>query len=274
MTAQPRHVTLWGMVRAVARLEFIDLLNYPLNAVLQQLSILVPLIISYFLARLLPGGDNSVGGDYFTFAVVGYAAFVLLQGAVSGLGKSIQTAQSLGTLETLLVEPAPWRLLPIVLGTYHVGFAALSAVVILGVGVALGAELTVAGLPAFVGVLLLGMVASLAIGTIIASLMVLAKRAAVVLAGYGMIAGLMAGSVFPVELIPAWLRWIAFVVPETYVMDAGRQLLMSDPPPALVSLPTAIVVLVAIALVASGLGTVLFSRSLQYSRRMGLLSGY
>lgn len=274
MTAQHAPVPLRRTAAAVVRLEVIDLVNYPLNALLQQVGLLVPLVVSFFLARLVPADGGTVGGSYFTFAVVGYAVLVLLQGAVGGLGRSLEVAQNLGTLETLLVEPSPWRALPLIFGTYQVLFSTVASTAVLGLGLLLGASVEISGMPGYVAVLVLGACASLAVGTVIASIIVLAKRAAIVLAAYGMVAGLMAGSVFPVELIPGWLRWLAYVVPETYVIDASRQLLMSDPPAPLVSVGTSLVVLAVIALVMGCLGAYTFGRALQYSRRMGLLGGH
>lgn len=262
------------MAGAAVRLEVIDTINYPMNAALEQLGLVAPVMFSYFFARLLPPGDVTVGGDYFTFAVIGYAIFVLLQGTFAGLGQSIQFAQNIGTLETLLVEPAPWRLLPLVLSAYPVIARFVTSLAVILVGLSLGATFDVGGVVPFIGVALVGMIASLGMGIIIASLLVLAKRANVLLASYSVVASIMAGSVFPVRLMPEWLRWIAYILPETYVIDAGRQLLMTNPPPPLVPAGTATMILVGIALVAGAVGTLLFGRSLEFSRRMGLLGGY
>jgi ABC-2 type transport system permease protein len=262
------------VVRAVVRLEAIDLVSYPLNAVLYHVSVLVPVGLAFFFARLLPPGQEAVGRDYFTFAIIGYASLVVLQGALSGLAKSIELAQTVGTFETLLVEPASWRLLPLVLSTYHVFSSYVSSLVILLVGVGLGAHIDSSGIPGFFALLSVGMLASLGIGSIVASMILLAKRASLILTGYSMVAGLVAGSMFPIQLIPGWIRWIAYVIPETYVIDSGRQLLMPEPPAAIVPVTTSFLLVAAIAVVTAVAGTALFSRAMEYSRRMGLLSGY
>ncbi len=269
--------TLRRMVSGFFRLMTIGELSYPMNIVLQQLGVVLPVFLFYFVARLFElevAGGTSTVGDYYTFAAIGVIVAALLQGVLTGYGRLLQDAQTQGTLETLLVEPIPWVLIPIALNLWQVLLSVATAVLMLLISAGLGADYRLAGLPDFAVLSALGILSSTAIGVLASSLMLLAKRAASVLALYGLAASLFAGTIFPVQLIPDWLRWVSFLVPHTYLIDVSRQLLMDMPPSPTVPLATAVSGLVIFDIVVLAGGLVTFSWALQYSRRMGLLSGY
>lgn len=231
----------------------------------------------YFVARLFEleaTGTTSTVGDYYTFAVIGVIVAAFLQGALTGYGLLLQDAHNQGTFETLLVEPIPWVIVPTAMNLWRVSLSVATAVLMLLISAALGAHYRVAGFLGFAGLAALGIMSSTAIGVLASSLMVLAKRSAPVVVLYGLVASLFAGTLFPVHLIPDWLRWVSFLVPHTYVIDVSRQLLMEAPPPPTVPAATAVAGLVAFDVVVLAGGLAAFSRALQYSRRMGLLSGY
>ncbi len=89
-----------------------------------------------------------------------------------------------------------------------------------------------------------------------------------------MAASLLAGSLFSVNQLPAWLRMFSWAIPHTYVINATRQVLMADPGSFVMPFSTAAIALTVFNLVVFSVGLWLFSRSLEYGRKMGMLSGY
>lgn len=260
---------------AFTRLAMIEDLSYPMSIVFQQLALIIPVFLYFFVARLFDqGAGHGSVVDYYSYVAIGVSVAALLQAALASFGNLLQYAQDRGTFETLLIEPVPWVLLPIVMTVWHVLLGLFGSALMLLISLALGAHYRLAGLPAFVVLLFLGVLATIAIGLISSSLMVLAKRSAPVLTLYGLAASIFAGTLFPIRLIPPWLRWISYLVPHTYVIEAARQVLMPVPPEVAFSLATAVRGLLVFNALAFLTGLVLFSRSLQYSRKMGLLSGY
>ncbi|HEX2027360.1 MAG TPA: ABC transporter permease [Nitriliruptorales bacterium] len=265
------------MVWAFARLDATEDFSYPMALLFYLLGAILPAFVYFFVAELFESegrAASSAVGDYYTFLVIGLAIAALLQSAMTGFGGRLQYAQDRGTFETLLVEPVPWTLIPLLMNVWRLLLGVLTASLLLAVGGLLGADYRLSGLATFAGVVLLGVLASSAVGIISASLLVLAKRSAPVLSLYGLAASLFAGTLFPIDLIPAWLRWISFLVPHTYVIALGRRWFMAAPPQDSVAPDLAVTSLLLFVLVALGLGVPLFSRALQYSRRTGLLSGY
>lgn len=260
---------------AFVRLDAIEDLNYPLSMGLRYLGMVAPLLIQFFVARLVPEGQSGrLGSDYFTFAVVGIAVATVLQFALRAFGMRLQFAQNRGILETLLVEPVPWTFVPLAMNAWHFLVAGSGGVLVVAIGVALGAKLAVDGVLTFVVVLVLGGVATVAIGILSASVLVLAKRAQPVVTLYGLVASLLGGALFPLDLLPTWLRVFSYLVPHSWTITASRQALMVNPPASATSITEAIVVLLVFDVVATYVGVRLFAASLYYARGSGNLGSY
>ncbi len=254
-------------------MDFIEEISYPASLILSELGTVLPVFVFFFIGELV-GQSAEVGGDYFTFAVLGLAVTAILQGALGGFGGSLQRALTRGTLETLLVEPVPWTFLPFAMNLWRILMGVMEGGLILTIGAVLGADYRLGGAGAFLILLTLGIVANMAIGIVSASVLVLAKRSKPFLTLYGMAASLLAGSLFSVNQLPAWLRMFSWAIPHTYVINATRQVLMADPGSFVMPFSTAAIALTVFNLVVFSVGLWLFSRSLEYGRKMGMLSGY
>ena len=258
---------------AFIRMDSVEDISYPLSMILGELGTIVPVFIYFFIAQLV-GDSPEVGGDYFTFAVIGISVSTILQAALSGFGGSLQRAQNRGTFETLLVEPVSWMFLPFAMNLWRVILGLMGGTLVFLVGLALGAKYVWSGIPAFLLLVVLGILASMAIGILSASLMVLAKRSQPVLTLYGLAASLLAGALFSIDQLPPFLQALSLAIPHTYVINAARTLLMEDPGTFSMSFRTAAIALTVFNLVVFSSGLWLLHRSMQYARKMGMLSGY
>lgn len=268
--------SLWSMIAAFFRIEIVDDLSYPASFLMGELAVVVPVIASFFIGELTAGSRQSAlfGSDYFTFAVLGLAITTVMQSSLIGFGFALQRAQERGNLETFLVEPVSWTLLPLAMNLYRAGLGLLNGGLILLTGWTLGARYDLSGLPMFLLLILLGILATQAIGVLSASFLVLAKRSQGLIRLYTLAATLLAGSVFSVEQLPPWLRLFSWMIPHTYVVTAAREQLMADSGSFTIPVDTAVPVLALFSAVVMGGGLYLFRRSLDYARRMGMLSGY
>lgn len=268
--------SLWSMIGAFLRVEVVDDLSYPASFVMGELAVVAPVIASYFIGELTVGSEQSslFGSDYFTFAVLGLGITSIMQSSLHGFGFALQRAQERGNLETYLVEPVSWTLLPLAMNVYRAGLGILNGSVILLMGWLLGARYDLAGLPMFLLIVLLGVVATQAIGILSASFLVLAKRSQGLIKLYTMAAALLAGSVFSVEQLPPWLQVFSWLLPHTYVVTSARDQLMTDSGSFSIPVGTTLWVLVVFSVVVLVGGLYLFRRALNYAREMGMLSGY
>lgn len=261
------------MSAAFLRVDFIDDISYPLSLALKQVGVLAPVFIYFFVGELV--GDNpAVGGDYFTFATLGLSISTMLQAALNSFGGRLQRAQNRGTFETLLVEPISWNFLPFAMVQWRIIIGVFSGTLVFLFGLVLGMEIKLSGIPGFLLLVFLGVLASMAVGVAAASLMVLAKRSQPVLGLYGLVASVLAGALFSVDQLPPFLQTLSLAIPHTYVINGARALLMEDPGTFVVPFKTAVIALTVFNIVVFSVGLWLFHRALQYARKMGLLSGY
>lgn len=258
---------------AFLRVDLIEEINYPLTLVMQLLGVIVPLIPFFFISELV-GDSRATGGDYFTFTVIGLALTATLTGAMSGFGSSLQRAFQRGTMEVFLVEPVPWTTLPLAMNQWTLMFGALSGLLIFGVGWLMGASYVVAGIPVAIVIAILGIISSTAIGICSAAILLLTLKSAPLIRLYSLAASLLAGSIFSVSQLPDWARYISYVLPHTYVINATRTALMEDPGTFEMSTNTAIVALVIFNVVFLAGGFYMFRKALELSRKMGTLGGY
>ena len=261
---------------AYARLHAVDDVSYPLALGLKIVALVVPLFAFYFVGMLVdtPPDDTSLGSDYFTFVALGIAVVAVIGTAVVGFGQRLQQLQQQGSIETLLIEPAPWTVLPVAMNVWPAALGTATCGLVLGLAGVMGAQLSLAGLPAFLGVLALGMAASASVGILSASLLILAKRSDPVVQLYRVVAPLLGGAMFPLELLPGWLLPVSYLLPHTYLIAGARHTLMATPPTSGPDLATSLLGLAVFATVGVGLALWLFHRSLRYARRVGLLGSY
>lgn len=257
---------------AFLRAEFIEEISYPLTFFFTIVRSMLPLLLSFFIGQLIR--DERVGSDYLTFVSIGLAVSTMLGGALSGFGMSLQRAFQRGTLETYLVEPVPWAFLPFAMNTWQVMLGMVNGAILLVIGNFLGASYQLTDIPAFIALVIAGLLATTAIGILSSAILMLTLKSQPILLVYGMAASLLAGSVFSVSQLPPWLRVFAYLIPHTYVINGSRGVLMADPGAFTIDYATALTVLVGFTVVVLPLGVWMFRRTLELARRMGLLSGY
>ena len=257
---------------AFLRTEFIEEISYPMSFAFTLLRSVMPLLLSFFIGQLIR--DPRVGGDYLTFATIGLGVTAMLSGALAGFGGSMSRAFQRGTLETYLVEPVPWTFLPIAMNTWQLLLGLFNGAVILVLGLVLGANFISGNLLAFIFLVLLGLIATTAIGLVSAAVLMLTLKSQPILTFYGMAAGLLAGAVFSVSQLPPWLRFFSYFIPHTYVINGSRTLLMENPGSFQIPYSTAVFVLLGFSVLVFPFGIWLFRKALEFARRSGMLSGY
>lgn len=252
---------------AYLRIDLVEERMFPAASILRYVAVAFPVLLYYFQSSFLGMGEN-----LFSLMLIGTAVTAGLQEALTGLTNRLQYALERGTLETYLVEPVPWALIPVAMNMWRSITGALLTTIMVGVGVVLGAPIKAGAIPLALVVLFLGLVACNAVGTLAASFLILFKRGEPVIALYGLAAGVFGGALFPISVLPEWIRWISYLVPHSYVISAERQLLMADPPAGDPSPYLSMAVLLIFCVVTFTSGLFLFDRSLKLARRLGILS--
>jgi ABC-2 type transport system permease protein len=252
---------------AYLHLDIVEDLMFPISVALRYIAVLVPVFLYLFQANFLNAQQH------YTSTLIGVSVAAALQDALTAFTSRLQGAQERGTLETYLVEPVPWRLIPLAMNVWRSVMGMVTAGVMLATGCLLGgARIDVTALPAFVLVLMLGVAACNAIGLLAASYLVLFKRGEPIIALYGLAASFLGGALFSIDVLPGWLRWMSYLVPHAYVISAERELLDPRSTGGGIPLEAALVSLVVFCMVGFTVGLSLFDRVLHYARKIGILS--
>lgn len=181
----------------------------------------------YFLSRFVqsPSLERSLppGTTYFSFALVGFAFFDYLSIGLVTFDASLQEARQNGTLENLLVTQTS---LPVILAgssLYPFALMSLRTAIYIGWGAILfGFPLRGANWLGAALVLAASVLAFSGLGILSASYLLIFKRGNPVnwaIIGLSTVVG---GMLYPISVLPGWLRYVARLIPVTYSLEGMR----------------------------------------------------
>ncbi|WP_410814242.1 ABC transporter permease [Micromonospora sp. 067-2] len=251
---------------AYVRIDLVEERMFPATTILRYAAVVFPVLLYFFQGTFLNATDA------FAFMLIGASVTAGFQDALTALTNRLQFAQERGTLETYLVEPVPWALIPIAMNIWRSVTGTVMAAFMIAFGSLLGAQIEWRSIPLALLVFLVGIAACNAVGTLAASFIVLFKRGEPVIMLYSLAAGVLGGTLFPISVLPDWIRWVSYLVPHSYVISAERQLLMGDPPAEGLSPLTALAILTGFSVIMFAIGLTVFDRSLRLARKLGILS--
>jgi ABC-2 type transport system permease protein len=215
---------------AVVKRDILVFRSYRLRFVGTTVSGFASVAMTYYISRLVnvqPFNDHDA---YFAFAVIGLVTMQVLFATVGALPGRVRQELVAGTFERFVVSPfgatagvVSMAMFPFLLSVVTAAITIAFAAIVFGMPLrwetaALAIPLAVAGCLAFAPFALLG-----------AGLVVLVKQAqsglTFVVTGISFIAGFM----FPVALLPAWIRWTSEVQPFTPTVQLLRNSLAGTP---------------------------------------------
>lgn len=270
-TAAPGHRGLWrkslDTCAAYVRIDLVEERMFPATTILRYAAVAFPVLLYFYQGAFL--GTR----DAFVFMLIGASVTAGFQDALTALTTRLHFAQERGTLETYLVEPVPWALIPLAMNIWRSITGTLMACFMVGFGCLLGGSIEWRAIPLALLVFAVGIVACNAIGTLAASFIILFKRGEPVIQLYSLAAAVLGGTLFPISVLPEGIRWLSYLVPHSYVISAERQLLMTEPPAEQWLSPgLSLLALAVLAGVTLAVGLTVFDRSLKLARRLGILS--
>lgn len=229
----------------------------------------------YFVSRFVESPQLShalpQGGDYFAFAIVGFAFFDYLTVALNAFDESIEQARRSGTLELLLVSQTS---LPMILaGSVIYPFVAMS----IRVAVYLAWAIALFHFPTqsvnwtgALAILLAAILAFSGLGVLASSYLLLFKRGNPVKWLLVGVSGVVSGMLYPVSVLPRALQIVARLIPVTYALKGMRDALLGHA--SLAELWPSIGTLLLFAAILLPLSFLVFSWSLRRSKITGTLT--
>jgi len=266
----------FGKLLAFLRRDFREALTYKFSFVYSLIGIFFSTATFFFVAKLISPASPTLapfGGDYFSFAIVGVAFSSLLGIFQEGLPAVIRNAQTSGTLEALLVTQTSVPTVLVGSSLYSLAFQSLRTVLHLVLALAIfGMKLGQVNWPGVLAVFVLTAVCFLSLGILSASFILVYKMGNPLSWFFGSVSGLLGGMVFPVAILPAWIRWASFLLPVTYSLNGMRRSLLASVGFAAI-LPD-IAALAAFNVVLFPLSLLAFRAAIRKAKKDGTLTHY
>ena len=183
--------------------------------------LLFALVIAPALARLIPVGRGGI--DYSTFVIVGTVGLLIpLTCTFAGIGVIVDRAS--GARRELLAAPISRS--TIVLGNMAVaiGVSLLQVAALMGAGWARGSKFhaTASGVGWFIAAVLAFTVFMYATAEILANKIPTQEEYVGLTPVVAILPWFLAGSLFPISALPAWLAWAARIMPTTHTLALLR----------------------------------------------------
>ncbi|MEM9777485.1 MAG: ABC transporter permease [Chloroflexota bacterium] len=219
------------LLRAFITRDFLTQISYRSAFVLSFVGIFFRAFTFFFIAQLVgPSAQpllGEFGGDYFSFVLLGIAFNSYFGLGLNGFAGSLRQAQTTGTLEAMLMTPTPVSSIIIGSAAWNYLFTTFRVLVYIGLGLALGMDLSNANWPLALFCLAISIISFAAIGIIAAGVIMVIKRGDPVTSLVSSISALFGGIYYPIELLPDWLRPISAALPITYSLRTMRKTLLT-----------------------------------------------
>jgi ABC-2 type transport system permease protein len=231
----------------------------------------------YYLGRLVEPASASrpalVGGDYFAFAILGVAFLSFLTSTMGASAAAIRNEQVGGTLEAVLAAPASLLTLAAGAALWPILLAASQT----GLYLALGAlvfriDFSHANFPAAAVILGLAITAFGALGILAAAFVLIAKRSDPLTGMFASASVLLSGVLYPIDVLPPALRWLAQAFPLTHALRGLRLALLRGY--GIAALQGEAGALVIFCATVAPLASFVFRWALGEAKRSGTLGGY
>lgn len=264
---------------AFLKRDFLIDISYKLKFLLQVGGIFISTLMLFFLSRLVGTGVANqmepYGGNYFAFVLIGVAFTDYLSVSLGSFSGQIRSAQMMGTLEALLVTPTSVSNILFSSTLYNFSFTSVRVLLYLIIGIfvfGLNLYVTPMSLPAFFVVMVLTILAFSGIGLLSAAFIIVFKQGSPISWVMGTASGLLGGVLYPVTVLPSWLRPYAYLLPITHALEAMRQVLLNGASFSVVYKEIIALSLFVLFLLPTGL--LAFGYGLKLARKEGSLIHY
>lgn len=252
-------------------------LSYRTALVLAIFSGFLSIVQFGMMARFVSQGNSfplieQYGGDLLAYLIIGSTFTSFVGVALNSFQEAIRSEQQMGTLEHLLMTDlslasivlysALWNFLNALLNT---GILFLVTVALFNVSLSINLVLTLF-------TLLLTVFSLSGIGMISAGIILVTKQGDPVGWTFTTLTGLLAGVLFPVEMLPDWLQAVSSVLPTTHALRALRLTLIHHA--GWHDVQSEFLFLVATLTLTFPCGLLAFKIGLNRARRSGSLAEY
>jgi ABC-2 type transport system permease protein len=249
-------------------------------------SFLLVLVMPFLFTLMIFGMGQFVGGsdasanfaartgtsNVLIYEILGSAVWMTSWVVVEDVGVALRDEQMKGTLEQNFL--APVNRFTLLIGLSLTDIVITSAVFVVVVGATTMIVLPTAFLSllqAFV-ILLIGLIPLFGIGFLFAGFVLRFKEPYMFTQILNLIFATLTGTYYPVSLLPYWVQFLSGALPQSYVVENMRRIVLADQ--TLVSVYGSVFILVALAVAYPALGYAVFKRIEKKASVTGEFSKY
>jgi ABC-2 type transport system permease protein len=214
-----------NVTRAFLRRDWRIWSSYKLAVLLQVVSVLAVILLTYFVGSALGSRSTGSGGhgpDYVAFVLAGIAFTDVFLSTLNALPQAIRDSQLNGTLEPMLITPIPAFALMAASAGFRTVQSLMRLIIYLVVAtLALGywhQANPITTLLVFVP----GCLTFVLLGLIAGSFVLVFKQGDPIVLGYVGLSGLLGGTVFPTSVLPAWAQPLTSLLPLSHALTGIR----------------------------------------------------
>ncbi|WP_025742488.1 ABC transporter permease [Aquimarina pacifica] len=212
---------------AFLKRDFKIFLSYKMAMITTTFGTIFPLLTYFFINKLIPEQTQEsllqYGGSYFEFTLIGIAFTTYFTMAVQEFSAATRRDQMAGCLEALLSSQTDTKAIIFMSAVFkfiHNGtiliFMFIVAILFLGF------DISSMNILSTILALILSLLVFVSLGIFSAAGTIIFKKGEPFGILFGTMSSLLGGAVFPVEILPDWLKAISYVVPIRYSLDALR----------------------------------------------------
>ncbi len=250
--------------------------TYRTQIALNVLSWVLPVFTYYFTGTAL--GAKIVSGmglephEYTPFVVIGLAFQGYVSSVVTTISGRLRNEQLMGTIEYYLMTQSGVFGMLIYSALWGFIMNSINMAVTLAIGYGLGVRYMASGALAAVIVTAELLLATLGLSMMAGGIVMIVKQGNPISFFFSTVTTLIAGTVFPITVMPRWLQYVSWSVPLTPALEALRLALLQGY--GVLALSRLELILLVYAVVLLPLGALFYKVGFDMARKAGTLSEY
>ncbi len=248
--------------------------SYKTNAVLTMVSWVLPVFTYYFTGTAL--GNSLVSklgaGNYTAFFVIGLAFQGYVASTITTASQRLRNEQLYGTIEYYVIAPSGALSFLVYTMLWGLVLNSISAIVILLVGRALGVTYTFGGALIALLLIFLLMLSSFGISALSGAVVMVTKQGNPIALFYSTFSTLLGNVVFPVTILPYYIRLVSYALPLTWALQGLRDVLLYGE--GIMAILPDILIMLLFVIVLVPLGTFAYIEAFNKARKDGTISQY
>lgn len=269
--------TFFAKPIAFLKRDFKIAVSYRLQFVMQGFGIFLTTFSFFLISKMFDGQHITLlepyGGDYFSFVLIGIALTDYLTISTNTFATEIRNSQMVGTLEALLVSPTSINTILFSSFAYKLLSSSLRTLFYFLLGVFIfGIKLQGVNLFLLSLTFLLTLLPFVGLGLLSAAFIIVFKQGSPVSMIMAMSSGLLSGILYPVAVLPSWLKPVSAMLPITHGLEAMRQILLQSA--TFIEIDTRLYYLFIFSISLMAIGIFAINKALQLAKREGSLLHY